>query len=71
MPKPNSRVPKLFSAVTPEIIIFEVGTPTISFDSTPQINIVKIADLFSKCLPLSCLIFDSLACLVLKNYCIS
>ena len=34
-----------FQAVTPKIIIFEVETPTISFDSIPQINIVKIADL--------------------------
>ena len=36
-----------FQAVTPEIIIFEVGTPLYLFDSIPQINIVKIADLKS------------------------
>ena len=29
--------------MTPKIILFEVGTPTVLFDSTPQINIVKIA----------------------------
>ena len=34
-----------FQAVTPKIIIFEEGTPTISFDSIPDINIVKIAAL--------------------------
>ena len=34
-----------FYAVTPKIIIFEVGTPLYLFDFIPQINIVKIADL--------------------------
>ena len=45
-----------FQAVTHKIIIFEVGTPLYLFDSIPQINIVKIADLkaqlFSQCSPL-------------------
>ena len=35
-----SRVPKLF-----KINIYEVGTPTVLFDSILQINIVKIDDL--------------------------
>ena len=39
-----ARVPKLL-AVTPKTIIFEVGTPLYLYDSIPQINIVKIADL--------------------------
>ena len=41
----RARVPKLLRPVTPKTITFEVGDPTISFDSVQQINIVKIADL--------------------------
>ena len=40
----RSVVLNLFQAVTPKIIIFELGTSNL-FDSVPQINIVKIADL--------------------------
>ena len=41
-----SKGSQTFQAVTPKLIIFqEVGTPLYLFDSIPQINIVKIADL--------------------------
>ena len=36
---------KLFRLGTPQIILFEVGTPLYLFDSIPQRNIVKTADL--------------------------
>ena len=46
MPKHNSTKGfQTFQAVTPKIIIFEVGTHTILFDSISQINIVKIDDI--------------------------
>ena len=42
---PYDKGSQTFQAMTPKIIIFEVGTPLYLFDSIPQINIVKIADL--------------------------
>ena len=36
---------KLFRLGTPQIILFEVGTPLYLLDSIPQIHFVKIADL--------------------------
>ena len=58
--------------MTPKIIISEVGTPLYLFELIPQINYVKrrcelLDQLFSLSLPLSNLLFNSLACLVLKK----
>ena len=40
---------KPFRLGTPQIILFEVGTPLYLFDSIPQRNNVKIADLKALC----------------------
>ena len=45
IPYINTVVLKLIRLGTPQIILFEVGTPLYLFDSIPQRNIVKIADL--------------------------
>ena len=51
---------KRFRLGTPQIILFEVGTPLYLSDSIPQIDIVKIADLKAHhaSRPVSCLIYD-------------